>query len=69
MNAKDNNLHVGSENCTTSYTILGKECDPPHPPLRVQELNPRKPARIDLESINVLFCGKERRLLAYNSYP
>jgi hypothetical protein len=26
-----NSLHVGSEDCTTPYTILGIECDLPHP--------------------------------------
>jgi hypothetical protein len=31
MNDKANNIHVGSEDCTNPYTILGIECDLPHP--------------------------------------
>jgi hypothetical protein len=31
MNAKGNNLRIESEDCTTPYTILVKECDLPHP--------------------------------------
>jgi hypothetical protein len=31
MNVKANNLHIGSEDCTRPYMILGNECDLPHP--------------------------------------